>query len=75
MLIVKKLSKHFKGFVAVDRVSFEVRDGELVGLIGPNGSGKSTVFNLISGNLSLTSGSIRFDGQELAGLPSHRSAT
>ena len=58
--------------MAVNRVSFEVGEGELVGLIGPNGSGKSTVFNLISGNLSLTSGSIRFDGQELAGLPSHR---
>lgn len=72
MLVVENLCKHFKGFVAVDRVSFEVREGELVGLIGPNGSGKSTVFNLIAGNLRPTSGSIRFDGEEIAGLPSHR---
>ena len=72
MLVVENLCKHFKGFVAVDRVSFEVREGELVGLIGPNGSGKSTLFNLIAGNLRPTSGSIRFDGEEIAGLPSHR---
>ncbi len=72
MLIVEDLSKRFGGFAAVDRVSFEVREGELVGLIGPNGSGKSTLFNLISGNLPPTSGSIKFEGKEISGLPPHR---
>ena len=72
MLLVENLSKNFRGFVAVDRVSFEVHEGELIGLIGPNGSGKSTIFNLISGNLQPTSGSIRFKGQEIVGLPPQR---
>ena len=72
MLLVENLSKNFRGFVAVDCVSFEVHEGELIGLIGPNGSGKSTIFNLISGNLQPTSGSIRFKGQEIVGLPPQR---
>jgi branched-chain amino acid transport system ATP-binding protein len=53
-------------------VSFTVREGEILGLIGPNGSGKSTTFNLIAGALKPTSGSIVFDGQEIAGRPAHR---
>ncbi len=69
MLVVEDLSKHFGGFVAVDHVSFEVRQGELLGLIGPNGSGKSTIFNMISGALRPTEGSIKFAGREVAGLP------
>jgi branched-chain amino acid transport system ATP-binding protein len=52
-------------------VSFDVREGEILGLIGPNGSGKSTTFNLIAGNLSPTAGSIRFAGKEIGGLPAH----
>jgi len=49
-------------------VSFEVKEGEILGLIGPNGSGKTTLFNCVSGALTPTSGSIRFGAQELAGL-------
>jgi branched-chain amino acid transport system ATP-binding protein len=71
MLTVEGLSKRFGGFLAVNQVSFEVRDGEILGLIGPNGSGKSTTFNLIAGNLRPTSGSIRLEGTEIGGLPAH----
>ena len=67
MLSVEGLTKRFGGFVAVNDVSFEVREGEILGLIGPNGSGKSTIFNLISGTLSPTRGAIRFRGRNLAG--------
>ena len=71
MLAVEGLSKRFGGFLAVNQVSFEVREGEILGLIGPNGSGKSTTFNLIAGNLRPTSGSIRLQGSEIGGLPAH----
>jgi branched-chain amino acid transport system ATP-binding protein len=71
MLAVEGLSKRFGGFLAVNQVSFEVREGEILGLIGPNGSGKSTTFNLIAGNLSPTSGSIRLQGEEIGGLLAH----
>src|SRR4029078_8913945 len=69
MLAVEGLSKRFGGFLAVNQVSFEVREGEILGLIGPNGSGKSTTFNLISGTLRPTSGSIRLQGREIGGPP------
>jgi branched-chain amino acid transport system ATP-binding protein len=71
MLAVEGLCKRFGGFLAVNQVSFEVRTGEILGLIGPNGSGKSTTFNLIAGNLRPSSGSIRLDGAEIGGLPAH----
>jgi branched-chain amino acid transport system ATP-binding protein len=70
-LTVEGLSKRFGGFLAVNKVTFEAHQGEILGLIGPNGSGKSTTFNLIAGNLRPTSGSIRFDGAEIARLPAH----
>lgn len=68
MLVVDSISKSFGGFLAVNRVSFEVQEGEILGLIGPNGSGKSTVFNLISGAQKATGGSIRFEGRNITGL-------
>jgi branched-chain amino acid transport system ATP-binding protein len=71
MLAVEGLCKRFGGFLAVNQVSFGVREGEILGLIGPNGSGKSTTFNLIAGNLQPTAGSIRFGGKEIGGLPAH----
>lgn len=71
LLAVDGLCKRFGGFLAVNQVSFEVRAGEILGLIGPNGSGKSTTFNLIAGNLRPNSGSIRFNGEEIGGLPAH----
>jgi branched-chain amino acid transport system ATP-binding protein len=67
LLRIDALSKSFDGVKAVDNVSFSLEAGELLALIGPNGAGKSTCFNTINGQLKPTSGSIRFDGQELAG--------
>ena len=71
MLVVEGLVKRFGGFTAVSNVSFEVAEGEIVGLIGPNGSGKSTIFNMLSGTFPPTAGSIRFQGEEIAGLAPH----
>jgi len=64
-LSVNNLTKVFGGLTAVDNVSFEVREGEIFGLIGPNGSGKTTIFNLISQYYSVTSGKIYFKGQDI----------
>ncbi len=58
--------KRFGGFTAVNNVSFRVEQGEILGLIGPNGSGKSTIFNMLSGTLAPTAGSIVFDGAEIS---------
>ena len=74
LLEVSKLRKSFGGFTAVNDVSFQVAEGEILGLIGPNGSGKSTTFNLIAGALRPDSGSVRFRGEEIAGLPAYRVA-
>ena len=68
MLQVSQLTKRFGGFTAVSNVAFAVAEGEILGLIGPNGSGKSTTFNLIAGAYAPSAGSIRFRGEEIAGL-------
>src|SRR5471030_3385541 len=72
MLAVEGLVKRFGGFTAVSNVSFTVDQGEILGLIGPNGSGKSTIFNMLSGTLAPTTGSIRFEGREIGGIAPHR---
>jgi branched-chain amino acid transport system ATP-binding protein len=72
MLTVSRLTKMFGGFTAVSNVSFEVNEGEILGLIGPNGSGKSTTFNCIAGLYPPTSGSVRFEGGEIAGFTANR---
>lgn len=63
------LTKRFGGLIAVNNLSFEVKQGEIFGLIGPNGSGKTTAFNLINGYFPITSGTIFFQGRPLNGLP------
>jgi branched-chain amino acid transport system ATP-binding protein len=68
VLTVSGLTKRFGGFTALNAVSFEVIEGEILGLIGPNGSGKTTMFNCISGALTPTAGSIRFRGEEISAL-------
>ena len=72
MLEVAGLTKRFGGFIAVNNVSFNVGQGEILGLIGPNGSGKSTIFNMLSGTFPPTAGSIKFEGHELSGLAPHK---
>jgi branched-chain amino acid transport system ATP-binding protein len=74
MLNVRGLTKVFGGFTAVNRISFDVAQGEILGLIGPNGSGKSTTFNLLAGALAPTAGSINFLGREIAGQAAFRVA-
>jgi branched-chain amino acid transport system ATP-binding protein len=68
VLEVRDLKKSFGGIVAVDGVSFDVREGEILGIIGPNGSGKSTLFNCILGQLKPTEGEVRLDGEPVTGL-------
>jgi branched-chain amino acid transport system ATP-binding protein len=68
VLTVDRLTKQFGGFTALNGVAFEVKEGEILGLIGPNGSGKTTCFNCISGALAPSAGSIRFKGDEIGGL-------
>jgi len=74
LLEVADLSKSFGGLKAVQGVSFTVRQGEIVSIIGPNGAGKTTLFNLISGLYRPSSGSIRYLGRSIVGLPPHRLA-
>jgi len=71
MLTVRGLTKKFGGFTAVNEVSFDVAEGEILGLIGPNGSGKSTTFNCIAGMYVPTAGSVQFSGKEIGGLPAY----
>jgi branched-chain amino acid transport system ATP-binding protein len=68
VLEVSNLRKSFGGITAVDGVSFEVRDGEILGIIGPNGSGKSTLFNCVLGQLLPTEGEVRVDGKLTTGM-------
>ncbi len=74
MLEVTKLTKRFGGLVAVKELSFSIRPGEILGLIGPNGSGKSTAMLTVMGVVPPTAGSIRLNGMEIGGLPSHKVA-
>ena len=71
LLAVEELTRRFEGIVAVDGVSLDVNEGEIVGLIGPNGAGKTTVFNLITRLYRPDSGAIAFDGRSLLRTPAH----
>ena len=65
MLSLQKVSKSFGSLKVADEVSFDVPEGQALGIIGPNGAGKSTLFNLVTGNLMPDSGTIRFDGRDV----------
>jgi len=72
LLQTRGLTKRFDGLAAVKDLDLTVEEGEIVGLIGPNGAGKTTCFNLLSGFLQPTAGTIRFDGEDITGLRSYR---
>jgi ABC-type uncharacterized transport system ATPase subunit len=74
VLAAEHLVKRFGGVTAVADVSLEVRRDALVCIIGPNGAGKSTLLNMLTGTLRPDSGTIRFEGQSVAGLPLYRMA-
>lgn len=71
LLEVDRLSRGFGGLKAVDDVSFAVAEGEVVSLIGPNGAGKTTLFNLMTGQLAPSSGTLRFEGRDIGRLRPH----
>ncbi|HEY7140029.1 MAG TPA: ATP-binding cassette domain-containing protein [Methylomirabilota bacterium] len=71
LLEIDGLTKRFGGVAAADGITLAVKTGELVSVIGPNGSGKTTLFNLITGLTPRDAGTIRLEGQEISGLPSH----
>jgi branched-chain amino acid transport system ATP-binding protein len=71
MLRVDQLTKNFGGLAAVNAVDMAVEQGELVGLIGPNGAGKTTFFNLVTGYLRPSSGTVTFGGKEITGKRPH----
>jgi len=68
VLEVRDLAKQFGGIHAVGGVSFDVNEGEILGIIGPNGSGKSTLFNCILGQLQPSAGEVRLDGRAVTGM-------
>src|SRR4029077_8929324 len=72
LLSVEHVTRRFGGVVAVDDVTLDVGEGEIVGLIGPNGAGKTTLFNLITRLYKPDAGEIAFDGESLLRTPPHR---
>ena len=71
ILVVSELCKSFGALRVADRISFVVRQGEILGIIGPNGAGKTTLFGLLAGNISADSGNIKFDGADVTRSPAH----
>ena len=72
LLSVRGLKKNFGALAALSDVSFDVADGEILGIIGPNGAGKTTLFNLIAGIHKPDGGDLFFKGKSIAHLPPHR---
>jgi branched-chain amino acid transport system ATP-binding protein len=74
ILEARELTKAFGGILALNRVSFDVYPGEILGIIGPNGSGKTTLVNCITGFVKMTSGNVRFRGKDISWKPAHKIA-
>jgi branched-chain amino acid transport system ATP-binding protein len=72
LLSIRKITRRFGGIVAIDEVSLEVEQGQIVGLIGPNGAGKTTLFNVITRLYRPDAGELDFDGRSLLRTPPHR---
>src|SRR4051794_17793369 len=68
-LSVRNVTKRFGGLTAVNAMTFELKNNEVLGLIGPNGSGKTTMINMMSGAFSPSSGEIKLHDQTISGLP------
>jgi branched-chain amino acid transport system ATP-binding protein len=68
ILDVRAISRHFGALKAVDRVSFQVRKGEIIGLIGPNGAGKTTITNLVTGDLKKNAGEVHYKGTDVSSM-------
>jgi branched-chain amino acid transport system ATP-binding protein len=69
ILEVSNVSKRFGGVVALDEASFDLKEGEILGVIGPNGAGKTTLFDVIGGQQTADAGRVAFDGEEITNLP------
>lgn len=74
ILKVENVDQRFAGLHALKQVSFELVEGEILGIIGPNGAGKSTLFNAIVGTVPPVSGAIQFKGRNIVGMPTHQIA-
>lgn len=74
LLEARDLTKAFGGILALNRVSFQVRKGEILGVIGPNGSGKTTLINCITGFIKMTSGKVFYRGRNISRKPPHKIA-
>ena len=74
MLEIANITKNFGGLTALDDIGLQVKEKQIYGLIGPNGAGKTTLFNIITGFLTATEGSIQFSGKELTRLPPNKIA-
>jgi branched-chain amino acid transport system ATP-binding protein len=72
ILSVQGVHKYFGGLAALNGVSFDVEEGEILGIIGPNGAGKTTLFNVISGVYTPEKGKVFFQGKDITGLPPHQ---
>mgnify|MGYP001145944412 CR=1 FL=1 len=70
-LETESLTKRFGGLTALNKVNFELRENEILGIIGPNGAGKTTLINVISGIYLPNSGKVIFDGKDITALPAH----
>ena len=74
ILDVREVTKAFGGILALNRVSFKVFPGQILGVIGPNGSGKTTLVNCITGFVRMTSGKVLFKGKDISRKPAHKIA-
>jgi branched-chain amino acid transport system ATP-binding protein len=71
ILQIDNLSKYFGGLAAVSNCSIKIKKGSITGVIGPNGSGKTTLFNLISGNLKTSKGTVLFNNEDITDVPAY----
>ena len=72
VLTIANLSKRFGGVTAVSDINLEVMPKETIAIIGPNGAGKTTFYNMVSGRMQPTEGTITLDGKDITGLPPHK---